>query len=86
MSPTIIDDSKTEIERILNYMDWDRELIGEHLYIMVGMKNYFFDSEMQGFIDTVVSHRYQVLLLESRKSVKLLQEKRMILNNDICEI
>ncbi len=86
VSPKIVDDSDSEIEKIIDYMELVRELLGERLFIMVNMRSYYSDEDMQGFIDTVVQHKYNVLLLESSENAILDGEKRLILDNDICEI
>ena len=85
-APKLIDDYETDLEKIIAYMELIRELMGERLFVMVGMKYYFTAQEMQLFIDTVVLHRYKVLLLESYESDILVNEKRMLLDNDICVI
>lgn len=86
VSPKIIDDSESEIEKVLNYMEIVREILGNRLFVMVGMRSFFSNEEMQGFIDTVLSHKYNVLLMESSENDILNGEKRLILDNDICEI
>ena len=85
-SPRIIDDSDSDIMHIYNYMETIREVLGERLFVMVGMRGYFSDQDMQAFVNNVVSHKYQVLLLECRESALLDNERRMILDNDICVI
>ena len=86
VSPKIVDGSDSEIEKIIDYMELVRELLGERLFIMVNMRSYYSDEDMQGFIDTVIQHKYNVLLLESSENAILDGEKRLILDNDICEI
>lgn len=85
-SPKLIDESETELERVLSYMELIRELTGEKLYVMVGMRNFFSDQDMQNFIYTVIAHKYHVLLIESRESAILDKEKRLLIDNDICVI
>lgn len=85
-SPKWIDDCEKEIEHILNYMELVRELLGEKLFVFVGMKDYYSDQDMQEFIYSVVLHKYRVLLMESRESVVLDKEQRLLFDNDICVI
>lgn len=81
-----MDDCEKDIEHILNYMELIRELLGERLFVFVGMKDYFSDQDMQDFLYSVVSHKYLVLLMESRESVVLDKEYRVLFDNDICVI
>ncbi len=85
-SPKLVNESGSDIESILKYMELVREVIGERLFVMVGMKEVFSDHDMQEFIDTVVLHKYRVLLMESRESALLINEQRLLLDNDICVI
>ena len=85
-SPKPVDDSDSEVMHIYNYMEMVREVLGERLFVMVGMRDFFSDADMQVFVNNAVSHKYRVLLLESRESVLLDNERRMILDNDICII
>ena len=85
-APKWADESNTAMEHIINYMELIRELLGEKLFVMVGMKNYFSDRDMQDFIYTAVAHKYHVLLLESFDNTRLDKEHILLIDNDICEI
>ena len=86
VSPKYVDDSSNEVERVLNYMELCREMMGERLFVMVGMKSFYSSEGMQNFIDSVVLHKYRVLLIDSSESDILKNERRMLIDNDICVI
>lgn len=82
----IADDSTDTIEKILDYMELVSEYDREKLFIMVNMRSYFSNDAMERFCKTVLEHDMKILLLESSESKKLSMEKRLIIDEDLCEI
>ena len=85
LSPEIEEDDKTTLEKIFAYMELVRELDRDRLFIMINMRSYFSDSDMENFIQTVCLHDFNVLLLESSSAPILKNTKRFTVDDDLCE-
>ena len=85
VSPEIDDTDKSALEKIFSYMELVRELDRDRLFIMVNMRSYFNDSEMEAFTESVSLHGYRVLLLESTSQSKLKNTQRYTVDEDLCE-
>lgn len=83
--PEINESDKSVMEKIFTYMEIVNELDRERLFIMVNMRAYFSDSEMETFIESVCLHDFKVLLLESTSFSKLKNTKRYTIDDDFCE-
>ena len=86
VSPEIDDTDKSVLEKIFAYMELVRELDRDRLFIMVNMRSYFTDEDMQTFAESVNLHGFRVLLLESSAQSQLKNTKRYIVDEDLCEI
>lgn len=85
LSPEIDDRNNSPLEKIFSYMELVRELDRDRLFIMVNMRTYFSDEDMESFIESVSLHDFKVLLLESSSFVPLKNTKRYTVDNDLCE-
>ncbi|MBQ4648233.1 MAG: type II-A CRISPR-associated protein Csn2 [Clostridia bacterium] len=85
LSPEIEESDKSPIEKVFAYMELVRELDRDKLFIMVNMRSYFSDEEMEKFTESACLHDFKVLLLESYESSKLKHTKRYVVDNDLCE-
>lgn len=85
LAPEIEENDKSSIERVFAYMELVRELDRDKLFIMVNMRSYFSDEEMERFTESVSLHDFKVLLLESHESPKLKCTKRFVVDADLCE-
>lgn len=74
-----------EVEKILDYMELVREFDRSKLFVTVNMRTYFDDKIMRDFMSTILSHEYMVLMLESQAYTKLEYEKRITIDEDLCE-
>ena len=83
---TVREDDQTLIEKIFNYFELIREFEKDKLFICVNMRNYFSDNEMKVFFDSIISHKYTLLMIESHERALLPYEKRTIIDEDLCEI
>ena len=79
------DDYEDPLERLLDFMELVREFDRDKLFVLVGLRSYFADSRMELFLKSVLEHGYHVLLLDSIAREKLSQEKRLTIDNDLCE-
>ena len=85
VSPEIDDTDKSALEKIFSYMELVRELDRDRLFIMVNMRSYFDNSEMETFTESVSLHGFRVLLLESISQSKLKNTQRYTVDEDLCE-
>lgn len=82
---TVADDYECLIDRIYAYMELVREFEGDKLFIFLNLSSYVEFEQMQRFSDTVIGHSYRVLLIDSHDFEKLNNEKRLIIDRDLCE-
>ena len=85
LAPEIEENDKSPIEKVFTYMELVRELDRDKLFVMVNMRSYFLDEEIEKFTESVCLHDFKVLLLESYEGLKLKYTKRYIIDNDLCE-
>ena len=57
----------------------------DKLFIMVNMRSYFSDEEMELFAESACLHDFKVLLLESVAASRLKHTKRFVIDADLCE-
>lgn len=74
-----------EVEKILDYIELVREFDCNKLFVTVNMRAYFEDEIITEFMKTVISHEYRVLMLEAHAYPKLVFEKRVTIDADLCE-
>lgn len=84
-APEIVDDGENTLEKIFSYMQLVRELDRDRLFIMVNMRTYFSDADMENFINSACLHDFRVLLIESVSFPKLKNTKRYTVDEDLCE-
>lgn len=85
LAPEIDESDKNTLEKIFAYMEIVRELDRDKLFIMVNMRTYFSDEEMEKFTESASLHDFKVLLLESSAASKLNHTKRYVIDSDLCE-
>ena len=83
--PEVDESGKSTIEKIFEYMELVRELDRDRLFIMVNMRSYFTDEDMEKFIESVCLHDFKLLLLESTSNKKLANTQRYTVDEDLCE-
>ena len=85
ISPEIDESDKSPIEKVFSYMELVRELDRDRLFVMVNMRAYFSDEEMERFTESACLHDFKVLLLESVALTVLSHTKRYTVDADLCE-
>lgn len=85
LAPEIEENDKSPIDKVFAYMELVRELDRDKLFIIVNMRSYFADEEMEKFTESVCLHDFKVLLLESYEASKLKHTKRFVIDADLCE-
>lgn len=84
--PELRDDYTDLCEKIFDYMEFVQTFDRDKLFIFVNMRSFVEDSDMQLFMDTVLSHGFHILMLESCAYPVLPRESRWIVDRDLCEI
>ncbi len=85
LSPEVEESSKSPLEKIFSYMEIVRELDRDRLFVMVNMRTYFSDSDIERFVQSVCLHDFKVLLLESTSFSPIANCKRYTVDEDLCE-
>lgn len=73
-------------EKVIDYMELVYEFDKRKLFLIVNIRSYMDDTELEMFIETVNRHGYSVVLIESKESVEIKGIKRYIVDIDLCEI
>ena len=81
----VIDYNKL-VERLFAYMDLVRRFEGEKLFLLVNLRSFVSNEDMELFMQTVVAHGFQVLLVDNQAYPLLPLERRRIIDMDLCEI
>lgn len=84
--PELKADGATIAEKVLNYIELVTEYDCERLFFLVNIRSYIADDEMELFAQTIISHGYQVLDIESCNHTPLINELRVTIDADMCEI
>lgn len=79
------DEYDDPLERLIDYMELIREFDKDKVFVFVNLRSFFADEAVERFLKTIAEHSYCVLLLDSVCREKLSHEKRIIIDNDLCE-
>ena len=80
------DDYDSLAEKIIDYMELVKEYLGEKLFVTVGLRSFLSDNEAELFLQTILQHGFHCIMIESFLKEKLMNEKRYIIDEDLCEI
>ena len=73
-------------EKLIDYFELVTEFLGKKLFVTVNLRSYLSDEETEEFMKTVLSHEFEVLMIENREFSLLPFENRHIVDSDLCEI
>ena len=82
----IEEDQTDMLGTILDYMDLVAELEREKVFFFVHLRSYFSDEEMQLFFSSARQRKHRIIMLESTEHPLLEEEKRIIIDADLCAI
>ncbi|MGN1348680.1 MAG: type II-A CRISPR-associated protein Csn2 [Acutalibacteraceae bacterium] len=82
----ICDDYDSLGEKIIDYFELVHEFIGKKLFVTVNLRSYISDKEAELFMQTALSHQFNVLMIENCEHKRLSFEKRLIVDADLCLI
>lgn len=83
---TLRDDCPDALERLLDYMELVRCYERNKLFIFVNLRSYFPDDSVRRFLQTAMDHQYTLLLVDAWEHPRLPEERRLIIDKDLCEI
>ena len=73
-------------EKIIDLMELITEIDREKFYVIINLRSYLSDEETERFMDTVIRHRFSVLMIESNEHLLVPRESRFLVDKDLCEI
>lgn len=85
LSPEIEETDMDVIEKVFSYMELVRALDHDRLFIMINMRSYFSNEEMERFVESACLHDFKLLLVESTSRESLKNTKRYTIDADLCE-
>ena len=83
---TVCDDYDSLAEKVLDYMELVRDFEADKLFITVDLRDYLSDKEMGEFLETIISHQYNLIMIESHERQLLPAENRLVIDSDLCII
>ena len=83
---TVHIDSEELTEVLYTYMQIFRQFVGDRLFVFINMRSYVSDIQFDEFIKTIINHGYQAIFLENKEYPTLENERRLIIDEDLCEI
>lgn len=81
-----VNDYTTLSEKIIDYIELVRAYDREKLFVLVNLRSYMDDDEVIEFIDTSLRRGYHIIMIENSEHNLLKNEKRIIIDEDLCEI
>lgn len=85
-SPMFRDDYSSLPEKVLDYMELVREFECRKLFFTVNLRCFMGDREAELFMESAVSHDFDIIMLECCEYSRCSMEKRVIIDKDLCEI
>lgn len=73
-------------EKVVDYFELVTELERKKLFVTINLRSYITDIEAQKFLDTVIQHDYNLIMIESSEHTRLNGENRYIVDSSLCEI
>ena len=87
LSGALIGNDQTDIlGSMLEYMDCVSTLEREKVFIFVHLRSYFSDAELELFFSDTRRRKHRVLMLEGTEHPYLSEEKRVVIDTEMCEI
>lgn len=86
MGPVLVEDYRTPLEAVIDYMDYITGFDGDKLFVTVNLRNYFLDEEILPFVKTVEGKNLKILMLESTEGAPIKGINQTIIDKDLCHI
>ncbi len=80
-------DPDSNLERVIEYILIINEVLKVEVFILVNIKSYFDEKEVQDFYNAMCNRKINILLLENFESeVNYNEEKKYLIDKDLCHI
>lgn len=79
-------DQSSLCAKVLDYMELVEEFDGQKLFITLNLRAFVSEEEIESFMQTVLGRGYCLLMIENRDYRRLSIEKRLVIDEDLCEI
>ena len=73
-------------EKLIDYFELVTEYERKKLFVLMNVRSFLSDMEMEQFIQTALQHGYQLFLVESFSRSTLKSENRYLIDENLCEI
>lgn len=73
-------------DKLLDYFITVRELLNVNIFVLVNLKSYISDEDIELFEKSVLDHKINLILLESIDRKNIIYEDKIIIDKDLCEI
>ena len=83
---SLVDDYDSLEEKVLAYMDLAREFEGKKLFILYNLRCLIPADRLQLMINTAIEREHYLLIVDNMDYPILDNEKRIIVDSDLCEI
>ena len=80
------DDYDSLGEKIIDYMELVTAYDRQKLFVFLNLRSYISDEETELFFETVLNHRFKVVLIDNKEYNRVKFENRYIVDKDLCEI
>ena len=86
IGPSIVDDYDSLSEKLLDYFELVREYDRGKTFVLLNLRSFLHQGDLQCFVDEILMRGYQVILMESREYPQLEKERRYVVDESLCEI
>ena len=73
-------------EKLIDYFELVREYDKDKVFVLVNLRSVVKDEELDLLLETSLARKYQLLLIDSSEHKLLSNEKRHIIDENLCEI
>lgn len=86
MGISLADDYTCLEEKLLVYMELARDFLNKKLFILVNIRGFISLQNLQQLVDTALLREHEIILVDQVEYPRLKQEKRLLIDEDLCEI
>lgn len=73
-------------EKVIDYFELVSEFDRKKLFFTFNLRSFLSDIEAEMFLDTIIKHGYNLIMIESSAHKSLHNEQRFIVDSSLCEI
>ena len=80
------EDYEDPLEQLLDYIELVQCFEREKLFVFVNLRSFYSDDAVSRFLRSALDHGYRLLLVDSQEHPYLPEERRLVVDKDLCEI